>query len=233
MLFGETSLLPIFFSIHQGSIRDMKTLKNMIAIAEHLKKNSVYLDLSKKKRLPSNFTHLCQKYLIIRNSNERIIIHLNESAVAEHSRYSGYLVIINNDLTDAFETLHKYRSKNVIERAFDYLKNELDLKRLRVHSESDMTGRVFLRFFSLILRSRINKRMKETSLYKKFTQEEVMGELKRLKIIELSDNKIILKEISNNQSGLFKLFQIPPQAVTKLYQPEILGCHMLKKVSLE
>jgi len=313
MLFGETSLLPIFYSIHQGSIRDMRTLKNMIIFAEHMKikkirfimdkgfysetniremlKNHVKfaisvpfttllakslvdkfrdtitassnsfaingdiiyatrctikqfdvslnafiyynersfldakesllkrimrleLELSEKKKLPKNFTHLCQKYLTIRNGKKGLIIRRNEHAIAEHLRYLGYFVIISNDLTDAGETLHKYRSKDAVERAFDNLKNELDLKRLRVHSELAMTGRVFLCFLSLILHSYINKRMKETNLYKKWTQEEVMCELKRLKIIELSDNKTIMTEVSKNQSKIFKLFQIPVPSIT-------------------
>jgi len=313
MLFGETSLLPIFYSIHQGSIRDIRTLKNMITFAEHMEikkirfimdkgfyseaniremlKNLVKfaisvpfttllakslvdkvrktitapsnsfaingdiiyatrcsikqfdaslnafiyynersfldakesllkrimgleLELSEKKKLPRNFIHPCQKYLTIRNSKKGLIIRRNEHAIAEHLRYSGYLVIISNDLTDVCETLHTYRSKDTVERAFDNLKNELDLKRLRVHSELAMTGRVFLCFLSLILHSWIDRRMKEMKLYKKWTQEEVMCELKRLKIIELSDNKTIMTEISKNQSKLFKVFQIPSPTIT-------------------
>lgn len=36
MLFGETSQLPIFFTIHQGGIKDVQTLNNMLKKAEFL-----------------------------------------------------------------------------------------------------------------------------------------------------------------------------------------------------
>ena len=313
MLFGETSLLPIFYSIHQGSIRDMRTLKNMMTMADHMEikkirfvmdkgfyskvniremqKNLIKftiavpfttsvakslvnkvrkniavpsnsftingdiiytlsypiklfgsslnafiyynersfldakesllkrimrleLELSNKKKMSPKFSHPCLKYLTIRRGKNKLIIRRNENTIAEHLRYSGYVVIVSNDLVDPAATLQVYRSKDAVERAFDNLKNELDLKRLRVHSELSMTGRVFLCFLSLILHSCLDKRMKETNLYKKWTQEEVMCELKRLKLIDLSDNKSIMTEISKNQSEIFRLFQVPPPTLS-------------------
>jgi transposase len=313
MLFGETSLLPIFYSIHQGSIRDMKTLSNLISYTEHLniqkvrfvmdkgfysesniremtKKGvkfaisvpfttlfakslvdavrktitapansfsingdiiyatkskikhhgshvhafvyynehayidakesllkrimSLELQLSQKKSLPSGFTDPCLKFLTIRHAKKRLVIRRNEETIAHYLRYKGYVVIISNNLRDAYQTLNIYRSKDVVERAFDNIKNELDLKRLRVHSELAMTGRIFLCFLSLILHSWIDRRMQETHLYKRWTQEEVMYELKRLKIIEFTSRKSILTEISKNQSYIFKVFQIPFPVIT-------------------
>lgn len=46
-------------------------------------------------------------------------------------------------------------------------------------------------------------------MYKRFTQEEVMSELKRLKIIELTKGTKILTEVSKHQSQLFKEFGAP------------------------
>lgn len=88
------------------------------------------------------------------------------------------------------------------------MKNELDLKRLRVHSETAMTGRTFLCFIALILYSWLDKKMKESDLYKRFTQEEVMAQLKRLKIVELDERRKMLTEISKNQIYLFEHLDI-------------------------
>ena len=56
--------------------------------------------------------------------------------------------------------------------------------------------------------------MKEEKLYKNYTQEEVMYELKKLKIVELTSKKKILTEISKNQQNLFKAFIVPLPVVT-------------------
>ena len=45
--------------------------------------------------------------------------------------------------------------------------------------------------------------MKDSDLYKRFTQEEVMAHLKRLKIVDLDEHRKMLTEISKNQIYLF------------------------------
>ena len=41
--------------------------------------------------------------------------------------------------------------KDAIEKGFDDLKNDLDMKRLRIHSNATMEGRIFIQFVSLVL----------------------------------------------------------------------------------
>jgi transposase len=317
ILFGQTSLLPIFYRLHQGSIRDMSTLATMLEYvkefgmkkirfvfdkgfysdhnlaemlankafftisvpfttswAKRLVENSRsmigrasntlmingdminvvagsqkkmghristfvafnehrYLDA--KKSLLKNIFRLekqieeskrssyrayrsnpYMKYLKVRKTQRGIFIQRREEKIAEALRYRGYLVIISNDIKAAPEILQLYRAKDSVEKAFDNLKNELDLKRLRVHSDEAMNGRLFIGFISLILLSWIDKKMKEKNLYKYYTQEEVMAELKRLKIIELSKGKKILTELSKKQTELFAKFEVALPTVTSL-----------------
>ena len=96
------------------------------------------------------------------------------------------------------------------------MKNELDMKRLRVHSDKDMTGRTFLCFIALILYAWIDKRKKDKKLNKTYTQEEVMCELKKLKIVNLSQDKKVLTEMTKKQKELFNAFKIPKPAETLL-----------------
>lgn len=169
-----------------------------------------------EKRSLSNFHNEYLKYLYIRKTKNGYKIKRNEQKIEKTLKYKGYVVIISNDIKQAQEALHLYRAKDSVERAFDNFKNELDLKRLRVHSDLAMTGRLFLGFISLILHSQINKRMKEIDLYKKFTQEEVMQELKKIKIIELHSQKKIITEISKKQNFILKSLQIPVPSASAL-----------------
>ncbi len=76
----------------------------------------------------------------------------NEEAIRRHKRnHIGWLVIISNRTKDACEALYSYRQKDAIEKGFDDLKNDLDMKRLRIHSNATMEGRIFIQFVSLVL----------------------------------------------------------------------------------
>ena len=95
-----------------------------------------------------------------------------------------------------------------VEKAFDNLKNDLDLKRLRVHSEDAMKGRLFIGFIALILQSHIHKVMKETDLVKKYTVEELVGELEKISLIEFTSGKKIMTEISKKQRLIYEKFKV-------------------------
>jgi len=83
------------------------------------------------------------------------------------------------------------------------------MKRLRVHSDDAMRGRMFVAFLSLILYSWIDKKMREKNLYASYTQDEMFRELKRIKVIELSEERTLLTELSKKQKDILKALGIP------------------------
>ena len=309
MLFGQTSLLPVFYTLYQGSIRDVATLHNMMAFAEHLDLREVryvmdkgffstrnvvemlekrlkfhisvpftmllakdlvsdfeteiartphcflvngdviyglksnvtiqdrpviaHLIFDERKRLEGKEKFLKQlievetrireghdmedhvlmrrfkKFLRITKSAKKVVIKRDEKKITEALRHKGYLIIISNCTTDPQEAVQLYRAKDAVERAFDNIKNELDMKRLRVHSDVAMRGRLFVAFLSLILYSWIDKKMREKKLYATYTQEELLRELKRIKVVELSEERRLLTELSKKQKDIFKALGIP------------------------
>ena len=308
MLFGQTSLLPLFYNLYQGSIRDVGTLHNMIAFAEHLDLRdvryvmdkgffstrnvvemlekrlkfhiSVPFTMSLAKDLVSNFeteiaraphsflvngevihglkskvriqdrpliAHLIfderkrleskekfmrqlievetrireghdmedhvlmrrfKKFLRMTESGKKVVIKRDEKKITEALRHKGYLIIISNSTAEPQEAVQLYRAKDAVERAFDNIKNELDMKRLRVHSDDAMRGRLFVAFLSLILYSWIDKKMREKNLYASYTQEELFRELKRIKVVELTEERTLLTELSKKQKEILKALGI-------------------------
>ena len=65
-----------------------------------------------------------------------------------------------------------------MEKCFDDLKNNLDLKRLRMHSSRTVDRRLFVQFIDLIHVSAFLKQMRDSGLIKYYTVREL------LKIIE-------------------------------------------------
>jgi len=72
-----------------------------------------------------------------------------------------------------------------------------------------LEGRIFIGFIALILQSHIHKTMKEKGLYKNFTREKLLCELKKIKRIQFASGKTIITEISKKQKEIFTAFAIP------------------------
>ena len=116
----------------------------------------------------------------------------------------GYVIILSSRSLNPRQIILLYRNKDCVEKCFDNMKNELSTNRLRVHSTESMEGRLFITFMSLILSSWIHKTMREKALSKKYTLEEIMYELKKLKVIQLQNQRKVLTEITKTQKELFK-----------------------------
>jgi len=149
-----------------------------------------------------------RKYLTWRKSKNGLHIRRNEQAIERDAKLYGFFVILTNDCKDARYVLDVYRTKDVIEKSFDNLKNDLDLNRLNIHSDGAMEGRVFLGFISLILSSYIRNVMRQNNLYKSFTFSSLLTELKKLKSVHFAGGKTMLTEVTKTQKAILETFEI-------------------------
>ena len=131
-------------------------------------------------------------------------IHRKKEVIDSEKKLAGYFVILTNHYKDSGQMLEIYRNKDVVEKCFDNLKNDLDLNRLRIHSDRVMEGRIFIGFISLIVTSYIREKMRIHDVYRKYTFNELMAELKKLKMIVFRDGKELLTEITSGQKFIFK-----------------------------
>ena len=156
---------------------------------------------------------LFRKYFTLRKTKTGYNIHRNEAAINKHLANSGYLVIMTNDSKDPRYVLEIYRTKDCVEKAFENIKNDLDMKRLRIHSDDAMQGRIFITFIALIISSYVRSIMKEADLYKKFTFSSLVKELKKLKVIRLSNKKTLITELTHSQKIIYKAFGVMPSVL--------------------
>jgi transposase len=137
-------------------------------------------------------------------------ISYNNSNVSEHiKRYTGFQAILSNANKDPLQTLQIYRDKDVVEKCFDDLKNQLDMKRLRMHSSNSVNGRLFIQFIALIYVSALREEMRTSGLIKRYTVRELLQEMETLTKIKYS-NKYghVLTEITKPQRDILKCFNI-------------------------
>jgi len=151
------------------------------------------------------------QYFLIKETPKRgKQISYNQSAIDAYKKNAaGYLVLLSNDIKDPIEALKAYRNKDVVEKGFDNLKNRLDMKRLRVHLEASMKGRLFIQFIALILVSYIQQIINKQDIFKFGTVSELLEELELLNTVKFSNHyDQITSELTKKQKEIFTAFDL-------------------------
>jgi len=137
-------------------------------------------------------------------------VSYNTQAVNQYiNRYSGFQALLTNSIKDPLESLQIYRDKDVVEKSFDDLKNQLDMKRLRMHSSATVDGKLFVQFISLIYMSALRKEMRKSGLIKQYTVRELLEEMNTLTKVKYSGKYgHILTEVTKPQREILKSLNI-------------------------
>jgi transposase len=137
-------------------------------------------------------------------------VSFNDEAVRQFmSRYTGFQAILSNAIKDPVKALTVYRNKDVVEKCFDDLKNQLDMKRLRMHSSNTVNGRLFVQFIALIYISALRQEIKTAGLTKQYTPRELLQEMQTLTKIKYSGrHDHILTETTKAQRKILEALRI-------------------------
>lgn len=137
-------------------------------------------------------------------------ISYNDETVNQYiKRYTGFQAVLSNRIKDPVKTLQVYRDKDVVEKCFDDLKNQLDMKRLRMHSSAAIDGRLFIQFIALILVSALRRELRKSNLIEKYTARELLQEMDTLTKVKYSGNyRPILTEVTKPQRQILEALEI-------------------------
>ncbi|MCL2058370.1 MAG: transposase [Oscillospiraceae bacterium] len=150
------------------------------------------------------------KYLKItrpRKNSKEVCVNIREDEVAWELETTGWFVLLSNFIDDPQVAYDTYRMKDVVEKSFMRYKQNLGLKRLRVHSDDRMQNKVFIAFIALIIASAIHETMKTKGLYKRMTFDRLFLTLAKLKAAVVN-GKPILRPMTKEQVDIFKAFDI-------------------------
>lgn len=134
----------------------------------------------------------------------------NDEAVNLYiNRYAGFQALLSNAIKDPVEAIIVYRNKDVVEKCFDDLKNQLDMNRLRIHSSETMNGRLFIQFIALIYISALRKEMRASHLVREYTVRELFQEMESMVKIKYSGKYgYILTELTKQQREILNKLNI-------------------------
>lgn len=146
-------------------------------------------------------------FLIVKTTPKRgMKISFNMVAVSQYiNRYAGFQALLSNGIKDPLEALQIYRDKDVVEKCFDDLKNQIDMKRLRMHNSATVDGRLFVQFIALIYISALRKEMRKSNLIERYTVRELLQEMDTLTKIKYSGKYgHILTEVTKPQREILE-----------------------------
>ena len=135
-----------------------------------------------------------------------------EDAIAEAKSNYGYFALMSNEIKDPVEALSIYRNKDLVEKAFENLKDRLNLRRLAVSSEQSLDGKLFVQFIALIYLSYITRKMQINNLFKDYTLQEVLDDLDMIECFEVPGQKLQVGEVTKHQVDLFYKLGVTPPA---------------------
>ena len=155
-------------------------------------------------------TELYEKYFDVKTTPVRgTKVSAKHDVIEKERKNFGYFALIGNEPLSPNQALTTYRDKDVAEKAFDNIKDRLDMKRLNVSSDLSLDGKMFVVFVALIFISHLHNSMKSANLYHKFTLHELLDELELIEQFERHNQKTLIGEVTKKQSDIFKALNVP------------------------
>jgi transposase len=172
--------------------------------------------ITNKETLTEKEKIIFHKFFEIYNTQSKIKVKFNEKLIQEHTKYLGYFVLLSNKIKDSSIVLTYYRQRDVVEKAFDNLKDKLEMKRTLVHSDMAFNGKCFINFLALIYISYIHKQMLENNLYKNYTMSSLLDDLEVIELYEYDSMPAHYSDINKKQIEIYaKLGVQPPNLCIK------------------
>jgi transposase len=159
-----------------------------------------------------------EDYFHISNDNDdgTPTVTRDHAAIDEKLHNMGYFLMLTTDLKKTpSETLDIYRKKDLIEKSFDELKNDLDMKRLRVHSDVAANGKMFIAFIGLILRTYVHQKLKDYMDRKRpISMAQIFDELRMIKTVKTKSGIWLHNPLTKRQRAILEQFDITEECIT-------------------
>jgi transposase len=210
--------VDLYAPLYRDEKRRAQEIEHFIRKLVEIERQAEEKKFSKKQDVEHYTEELsegCGKLFQIIVKQGRIQLKRKAKVISYLINRMGKMILLTNDgQLKRDELLLWYRRKDSLEKLFDIMKNELEEGRLWTGSKEAIQGRLFVNFLSIVLYAALSQQMKETQLYQSFSVSEVLYELKKLKLVELSNGKSLLTEISKRQRILYQKLNVPIPAVT-------------------
>jgi transposase len=151
-------------------------------------------------------TNELKKYFIIVERKKwarRRSVDFNIEQITQHrNNYAGHICFITNDKTidSSADALLEYSTRDYIEKDFDEMKNDLDMRRVRVHTDDRMKARLLIQFLAEIYLREIRVRLRDSEECQRMTRKQISSHIKSIYKIKFTGKyKDVRPELSKSQ----------------------------------
>jgi transposase len=149
-----------------------------------------------------------KKYFVIEKKKwaRKRVVEFDIDQISKHrDNYAGYICFITNDksIGSAKDALDEYSTRDYIEKDFDEMKNDLDMRRIRVHTDERMKARLFIQFIAEIFMREIRVCLRDSYECRKMTRKQISAHIKGIYKIKFTGKyKDVCPELSKSQRAI-------------------------------
>lgn len=187
----------------------MKAANDMDNLQREIAKQEA--ELAAMEEPPDRKLHYDKYFYINRSKDGKLGYRRNDEAINKALLHCGIFFIAETDFKKTSgEILEIYRRRDTVEKSFDNLKNELDMRRLYTHNDETANGKAFCAFLALIVHSEMKNCLSEYIRNENFTFHKILLELRKIKA-NLSDSRKpeLINPASKTVRDIFHLLSLP------------------------
>ena len=171
-------------------------------------------ELSQMDTPPDRKLHYDRYFYINRTKNGGLGFRRNIEAINKALSRCGFFLIGETDFKKTTaQILEIYRRRDVVEKSFDNLKNDIDMRRLYVQSDDVAEGKMFVAFIALIVRTYMQNQLSDYMSEHKFTFQKILLELDKVKLIHSAhheNNCRLLNPPTKTQRDIMQCLSLNP-----------------------
>ncbi|MDD3007185.1 MAG: IS1634 family transposase [Candidatus Pacebacteria bacterium] len=154
-----------------------------------------------------------EKYIAWTLEDGRFVVKTRPKAVAARVNRMGMMILLYRGDFTWESCLALYREKDLVEKSFNVLKNEIEVMPLRQKSEETVRGVLFVAFLALVVRMAFRKRVQDAGLQSRYPPDRLLLELSKLRMVEMANGSLMITEVTKKQREILKALGIDPQEV--------------------
>ena len=199
--YGKASTIHVYDSPELGE----RQRRDLFRTVENMEKELTQLDTVSEKKL-KRFA----RFFDIKVNNGKLSFARNYDKIDEASKNCGIFCILTNTALASAEILSIYRKRDTIEKGFDDIKNHIDMKRMRTHTDATVEGKLFCAFIALIAASEMSNCLNvfnEASKQRTMSKRGLISELEKIRVFVTTDGRRLMNPLTKTQRELFEAFK--------------------------
>ena len=200
--YGESSVMHVYNNPELGE----RQRRDLFRIVENMEEELAQLDVTSEKKL-KRFT----RFFDIELKNGKLSFTRNYDKIDEASKNCGIFCILTNSSLTSAEILGIYRRKDALEKGFDDIKNHIDMKRIRTHTDATIEGKLFCAFIALIATSEMSNCLNvfnDANKQRTLSKRSLISELQKIRVFITHDNRRLMNPLTKTQRSLFEALKV-------------------------